>query len=620
MSSQTARHTLRQLRAWAESLATKCENAARRAPLRFSLLVTAGLMAIVFASLAPSFQSNDDPQMAMIAAGKGACLAPDEHLIFTNVVIGQTLKSLYTVCPSIPWYAGYLYLVQYLAQVAILYCTLAAGYSRLRLGMYLLFFATVGVFLLNNLQFTTTASLAAQSGALVCLLALRRLTAVPADRVGTLLGSGVALLLLSSLIRLECFYLTSLVVLPATVCLVGWPPRRAVLLPAGVTGGVCLALVLGLAAYNDAYYQRDPAWAQFLSYNKLRVKFNDYEWTSYTPQTAQVFDQVNWSANDHAMIAHWFYDDPVLYSEARLQRVLDGSPWRARRLTAAYGWSCVRTILRDRSLWPTTLILPLFLCCVARSRRNMLAFLASAAAAAILLGCIAVFNKLPPARVYYPVLTFPLTVLLLMVRQRVTLPHRRMPALAVRCFLTPYSWRRPGACWLLRPTLIHFFMLMTVLGIVYGTSSQYRHGQRMKAVRRDLQRSFAALEPRDDHLYVCWAAGFPYEGISPFDNLESFSELHQLVLGWPQRTPIFQAMKQKFGIADVSRALYERPDVFFVGNPSFHPLFRTYVQEHHGVEVRFAVQYVGGHVYDVAGRFEPSVAAGAAARRSLAPR
>ena len=69
-------HALYDVRAAIGFLAKKLEGTARRAPLSFSLLTTAALFTIVFATLAPSFHSNDDPQLAMIAAGKGACLRP----------------------------------------------------------------------------------------------------------------------------------------------------------------------------------------------------------------------------------------------------------------------------------------------------------------------------------------------------------------------------------------------------------------------------------------------------------------------------------------------------------------------------------------------------------------
>ena len=179
------------------------------------------------AALSPSYQTNDDAQIAMIAAGKGWALRRMEHLMFTNVLVGQVLKSLYTAWPAVAWYGVYLLVVQYLAQTVLLYCAICARLHALRVAMYLLFFATVGIFYLNNLQFTTTACLVGQSGAVACLVALRRATA---DRGAYgVLGVGIATLLLASIIRLDCFYLTALVALPPAICLVGWPLRREVL-------------------------------------------------------------------------------------------------------------------------------------------------------------------------------------------------------------------------------------------------------------------------------------------------------------------------------------------------------------------------------------------------------
>jgi hypothetical protein len=73
-----------------------CERSATQAPLRFSLLAVICLLTLSVVVLQPSYDTNDDVFMTMIVAGKGFCPAPDEHLIFTNIIIGQSLKQLYT--------------------------------------------------------------------------------------------------------------------------------------------------------------------------------------------------------------------------------------------------------------------------------------------------------------------------------------------------------------------------------------------------------------------------------------------------------------------------------------------------------------------------------------------
>ena len=186
-----------------------------------------------------------------------------------------------------------------------------------------------------------------------------------------------------------------------------------------------------------------------------------------------------------------------------------------------------------------------------------------------------------------------------------TLPRLRRRALTLRCLASPGCWRRRTARLLCWPMLIHSLAVITVLGFAYGASRQYRRSYFMQNARHDLLQSIAAVQPRDNELYVMWAPGFPYQAISPFDNLMSFSNLHQLVVGWPQHTPIYQAMKQRFAIDDVSRALFQRSDVIFVGETRCHALYQRYIQEHYGIDVRFVVRYAGGHLYDVFGHFEP---------------
>src|SRR4051812_47652742 len=112
------------LKAQAVALGAFCEALARRAPLTFSFATVSFLFAAVFTVLEPSFQTNDDLQLAMIASGTGISLQPDEHLVFTSVLIGHVLKALYTTWPSVAWYGLYLYAAQFLAQTTILYCAI----------------------------------------------------------------------------------------------------------------------------------------------------------------------------------------------------------------------------------------------------------------------------------------------------------------------------------------------------------------------------------------------------------------------------------------------------------------------------------------------------------------
>ena len=122
------------------------------------------LFLLVWGMFTPSYDTNDDVALSMIASGTGIAAAPDAHLIFTNVAIGAVLKELYGFAHNVPWYGLYLFAVQFLAQTAILYSVLAWRYVRGAGLLFFLCFATIGVHLLVNPQYTSTAFLAVEAG------------------------------------------------------------------------------------------------------------------------------------------------------------------------------------------------------------------------------------------------------------------------------------------------------------------------------------------------------------------------------------------------------------------------------------------------------------------------
>ena len=139
-----------------------------------------------------------------------------------------------------------------------------------------------------------------------------------------------------------------------------------------------------------------------------------------------------------------------------------------------------------------------------------------------------------------------------------------------------------------------------------ATRRECRRSLRVQTLRRTALECIATLEQRDDRLYVSWATGFPYEAISPLDNLMSLANLRLFMIGWPQRTPVAATMRRKFVIESVPGAVCQHREVFFFGNTNSYARFGKFIREHHGLEVRFVPCHDGGHEFDVVGRFEPS--------------
>ncbi|MBL9123618.1 MAG: hypothetical protein JNG90_08290, partial [Planctomycetaceae bacterium] len=149
------------------------------------------------------------------------------------------------------------------------------------------------------------------------------------------------------------------------------------------------------------------------------------------------------------------------------------------------------------------------------------------------------------------------------------------------CCLAPARPARRG---------IGLLICLILAGVAVGmnTSRLAKQSRRTVAARADLERYTRQLAPRSSELYVTWASSYPFELLSPFDNLQSFADFHVFALSWPQATPVQQRLKQHFRVADIPRALYERADVKMIAEKDLWPLYARYVEEHHGllVEIR----------------------------------
>src|SRR5262249_20018289 len=136
----------------------------QRSPFYVALVAVAALLLIALAFFTPRYETNDDAGMNLIAGGRLFVDWPDEHLPFSNVLVGLALKGLYGWAPGVPWYGSYLLAVSALGLLGCCYALLRDNPTGLRLlpaGAFLLAF---GLPCLVALQFTRAAFLAALGG------------------------------------------------------------------------------------------------------------------------------------------------------------------------------------------------------------------------------------------------------------------------------------------------------------------------------------------------------------------------------------------------------------------------------------------------------------------------
>lgn len=611
-----------------------CERWSRQSPLVFALLAALFLQMFVLVAFQPSYETNDDVFMTMIASGRGFCPAPDEHLLFTNVLVGQALKHLYTAWPGMPWYGLYLLTIHYLVQVAVLYCALTADgwrasrddngsagaaehsaapdtesrFTGRRLALYLIYFAIVELPMLNALQFTTTAFLAAQAGLFLLWMATRRRHVQPHVSVMAQISAAIAFLAIAGLVRVESLLMALIVAAPLGLSLARQRWRPA-LLPSIGAATLATVFILLATACDRRSYEQDPRWSEFFGYNELRVKFNDYQWTSFKPETAGVFSAVNWTKNDHEMIARWFFDDPEVYSQANLRAIVTAYPWKSARLTLGYGWQAFRKVFGDRSVCAVLLVLPFFLVRGDRDREARWTVVGCAAMAFALVVFLTWNNKLLPPRIYFPLLSFPLGVALLFPSRNARMILGKASASAVPNFVGLTGSLRGLFAWNAPSRGARAVVVMLIVGLAVGSYRQVRRSVRVHRERHALQAFLDEQRPFGRNLVVCWGPALPFEFLSPLDTLSSWSGLPLVNLVWTQRTPWQEATKARFGIANLPEAIYQRDDVVLVANRADIALYETFASEHFGADVQFVPSRPATDRF-VAGRFRQPVGSG----------
>ncbi|MFA5014478.1 MAG: hypothetical protein WC549_02925, partial [Actinomycetota bacterium] len=278
-----------------------------------SVSINALLFTLFFCFVSPRFQTNDDIAIMEFAAGMRTG-QPSEYLVFINVIIGKLFLLLYLNFPGINWYPIFFYLIHFISMTVILYCFLLKKKNIYGVLIFLLLFSFLELYLLTNLQFTTTAFIVGLAGFILLITYLDE----KGKKFYAAMIISILLLTISGLIRKNVFYL--LLGLSAVVFGLKFLERKSWRVPVIL---VIIVLLFGLFSFfNDGYYSRDENWSFYLEYNNNVGKINSYPYFAYSKNNRNVYDKVGWSSNDVTMFRSWFFCDPEVYSIENLEQVV----------------------------------------------------------------------------------------------------------------------------------------------------------------------------------------------------------------------------------------------------------------------------------------------------------
>ena len=536
----------------------------------------------------PRYETNDDLMMQMIASGF-LTGQPDAHLVFTNIIVGRVLQLFYETWGGCNWYMLYLLVTHYAALTAIASLVVSRRGGWLFTGLYVGFFLIVETRILLHLQFTTTAFLTGTAGLLLLVDGLQPRHPAHWPKI----IAGLVMVSFMWLVREPAAFLLAAAAWPFVLerfGLAGW--RRLL-----GTGVACAGIFLVFHGINHRAYQRDPAWAEFSEYNRIRGEIQVTALARFIPQAAST---VGWSKNDGWMFSQFFYPDPEVYAGvpkmrllfSRLQALAQTEPASSPGFSASYlflpnlFWHG-----RDAAILMKLAILNAiwYLIAAGTSRARCLVTLLISYVLFVGLGFYLLKTARLPDRVSYNI---PLFVNAICLYWATGFQRLSVTASAPGSPRIPFAplWRAGTWRWAL-------FVLVPIGAVLYLSSlnqltsslwSANADGRKLEHISHNILKPIRTLLPApatpilialplDSVLEQC-IVFFPAAQQAPF----SF-----VPYGWVTHSPLFDKILVQQHLRPYPRSLVDRPDTFFLMEARWLDPLKTFYREHYGLDVRF---------------------------------
>jgi len=481
--------------------------------------------------------------------------APEEHLIFINIILGKILKFLYTQTTGINWYSLFLYFTHFASSVTLLYCLMKREYSFCRTVFFTFLFLAYEVPILMLLQFTTTAFVAGQAG---ILLFITSLEARWKKSWGLILIS-LLLLAISSLIREHIIYLILILAFPLLLLI--FIDLKLYRIP--LFGAILLLVCYIEISYDKKYYHDDPEWKYFSEYSQSRWLLTDTQRMAHTPEW--VFRDIGWSENDKKMISYFSFADRDVYSMHNLKYIIDHSKIKIKYFDIL---KYARFVFKTGRPYIIFCILNVAMAFVFISGKNKKYIFATCLAISGLAFYFFYIRRLP-LRVLLP-MTFFINVLAFYYTTNI---RERFDSL----FSSQRRFR----------IIVYLFMIVFAVFLVRYIAMLHdmeMNNKRTQAVMKDIMQK---LVMQKDKIIVLWGGSLYVEQLSPFSTLQEYKGLNLLWLGCSTFSPIYWRMLRKYNIENPYKALYQNKNMLLVCYEKTHGEYlKTFIYEHYHQNVK----------------------------------
>ncbi|MEM7144557.1 MAG: hypothetical protein AAF591_05450 [Verrucomicrobiota bacterium] len=539
--------------------------------------LSAGITAILFALTlglgTPQFDENDDVVMMRIASGEMTG-EPDEHLVFINVIIGWLLKFCYEVVPGVNWYVLFLYSVQFISLVVLLF----AGFVGMPRGaLRWLYFSAVLLFssyYLLRFQFTTTAFMAAAAGWIWYL------GIWPVSKRHRVFATiiGILLIAISAMVRHQIFFLSVILFMipSATLFLTRRERRRELVVRIGL-----IALIIPLLVVDAICYRSDVDWKDYREYTNLRGQIakttaiesllRDYpRATGYE----ELLGGINWTLNDVILYDRWLFVDQDVYSKEKLQSVADAfGPLRKTLKDVIEFFGIVLYPISGYAGF--SLLIALFAIWSSIQRGSKWIGVAQGLSIAFIVvftACFLFYWRLP-ARLFMS-LVFGLCLVPLSLGMQARREVGKVAGKGKHAAVLRWS-----------AAVASIGVLIFAAIFSYGFSESNKGQQ---AWYREAESRLLQVETQDGRpaTFFVWLE-FPYQ----YQPVRLFTpkgqRLNMILHGWPIPSPLHVAACERLGITELMKDVYRRRDLAVICTQYDAEVYSRFAMEHYGARVGF---------------------------------
>ena len=526
------------------------------------------LFLICLGLLHPRYAINDDLKIIAILAGYPAG-NPAPFPVFSNVALGLFLEPLYSLHTAINWEIMLFVATDLLAVWALLYILFSVAVQRRYKFIGACIILVSASYFALNITFTNVAGLACFAGLSLMLAATR---SVQLHRLAA--GSGIALVLLGSLIRIEMLALTIPLIVAAIPFIYRSLRLTNVLLVFGAAG---LAVFAGYA-FDRLYVRAHPDWNTYYFYNKTAQQLED---AHRLENAGTRIAHISWSGNDQELFARSFFPDAKIYAVDRIQYLVAHVPGTAGDPLAA-AKIFLRRLVAPALLPASLMILALCLLAVA-SRASGAKMLGLAAIMLISLAenfLLVWVYKNPDWALFCSVAT---TVML-----EALVLYWTGDAEPTAATTSPKTRRLQLAYYGFVPVMLILLGMTAYQAVVLSNENLHRQ-EAYRQILADISRLQAEGKLAPDAIIISPSHGIPWEWSNPL-KLE-LPGIPFLDTGWITFSPSYEGALEHYDLQPLPEAFYQKSNVYVMTKQIFKGYLARYYEEHLHITVNFQPIY-----------------------------